>query len=112
MIIKHGIDITSLNRIEFKNKKLPQKLLHKNELVTFLLIKEELLQIKFLAGIWSLKEAIYKCFEGEITSLKALNIEKTLTNKPFCFFNNIYIDLSLSYENEYVFASAIRILND
>ncbi len=109
MIIKHGIDITSINRSEFRNEKLSEKLLHKNELDLFLLIKDEHLRIRFLAARWALKEAIFKCFDGEITSFKDLNIEKTKANKPFCFFNNIYVDLSLSYENEYVMASAIRI---
>jgi phosphopantetheinyl transferase (holo-ACP synthase) len=50
MIIKHGIDITSINRSEFRNEKLSEKLLHKNELDLFLLIKDEHLRIRFLAA--------------------------------------------------------------
>ncbi|MGL4951524.1 MAG: 4'-phosphopantetheinyl transferase superfamily protein [Mycoplasma sp.] len=101
----HGIDVTSINRPEFKNNDLIKRFLHHKELIFFTNIKIEQEAINFLASRWTIKEAIYKSLDNKIPMDKILIVkdgDQYTYEHPFYFFK-----ISISYISDMVFASVI-----
>ena len=106
MKITHGIDIIQLNRIELKDLSFAKRFMTDNEYNIFLSIHDYEKQKRYTAAIWSLKEAIIKATNHQFLFSK---IEINLSNDsaPKCNIDNI--NLSLSYEIDYIIGSAIYI---
>lgn len=110
MNITHGIDIIQLNREELKDLSFAKRFMTINEYKVFLSLGNNFDQQKrYTAAIWSLKEAIIKATNHKFLFSK---IEINLNNDaaPKCNIDNI--NLSLSYEIDYIIGSAIYIKND
>lgn len=105
MYVAHGIDITSWERKEFTNPKLPIKILHQFELDFYNKITDQKQAQKFLASRWAIKEAIIKAENNKI-AMNTINVEY-FNNKPFVILCDNKYDISISYENDLIIASAI-----
>lgn len=109
MKITHGIDIIQLNRVELKNLDFAKRFMTQNEYNIFLTLNNNYEQQKrYTAAIWSLKEAIIKATNHQYLFSK---IEIILNNNaaPKCNIENI--NLTLSFEIDYIIGSAIYIEN-
>lgn len=107
MKISNGIDIVNINRKEFKNPKLVNKILHPNEMVIFNSL-DEYNKKKFIAKIWCIKEAVFKSYNHQYSMNKIQILYNN--NKPYVVIDTIQFDISVSYENDLVIAIASTIL--
>ena len=106
MQISSGIDLVNINRDEFNSIKLVKKTLHPNELIKYNNFDNMLNKKKYIAKIWAIKEAIYKAYNH---SYIMNQIEITYkNNKPYCIIDNYYFDISVSYQENYIIAIAIK----
>ncbi len=108
--MKVGIDLVAITRIEeiYKkyNEKFLKKFLTEEEINLINKISKEKRKIEKLAGIFALKEAIIKCFNGEIY-FKDFSIQYEKSGRPFCFVENKKISASISHDRNYAVAIAI-----
>lgn len=100
----HGIDIIELSRQELNNFKFAKRFMTNNEYNNFLLIKNNNEKRKYMASIWCLKEAIIKATNHKYL-FSEINITLSYNKEPIC--NILNINLSISYEINYIIASAI-----
>lgn len=105
--IVHGIDLVDWTRNEFKNKKLPFKILHNDELYIYNKIFNKEEKLKFIASRWSIKEAIIKASNKKI-NMSTLKVEYN-KERPYVIFENDKYNVSMSYEGNFIVASAITI---
>ncbi len=108
--MKVGIDLVAINRIEKiynkRKEKFLKKILTQKEIDVINKISKEKRKIEKLAGIFALKEAIIKCFNGKIY-FKDFSIQYEESGKPFCIINNKKISASISHDRDYAVAIAI-----
>ncbi len=109
MKISSGIDLVNINREEFNNINLVTKILHPNELKQYSTLND-LNKKRFVAKIWAIKEAIFKAYNHKYTMDKICIEYKN--NKPFCIIDNIFVDISVSYQDYYVIAIATILFQD
>lgn len=101
----NGIDIVNINRKEFNNSNLPNKILSSIELEEFNKINNTDERKHFLATRWAIKEAILKCLD-KLILLPSISIIKQ--NNKYMWLNSIYkCSISTSNEDQYIIASVI-----
>jgi len=103
MIIGVGIDIVQISRI---SEDILQKVLSPEEIVMYESFSVYKRQREFLAGRFTIKEAIKKAmpsFEGfhSMNELVVLNAESGHPYLKSPIFNDKIVTLSISHENEY-----------
>jgi len=112
-VIGIGIDIIEVIRL--------RKLIEKwgDSFSCWVFTKKELSSVhakvnkyQHLAGIFAVKEAIFKATGGSGIGFKDMEIFNDKTDKPYCKFRNnkaqnITINVSISYVKNYVIANAI-----
>lgn len=108
LAIKHGVDIVDLSRPELKDFPFAKRFMTTNEYDVFLLINNVEEKKKYMAAIWSLKEAIIKATNHKYL-FSYIDIKLSYFTNPICNIENV--DLSLSYEEKWVLGSAIYILH-
>ncbi len=106
--ISQGVDIISMDRVEFKNEKLLQRFLTSKEYNDYQLIVNPKLKKEFVAGHWAAKEAIIKALEKKVL-MHQLEIFHEY-GRPGCNLGNYQISLSISHENDYVVATALVVV--
>lgn len=116
MIIGHGIDLVDIKRFKIMSDqrliKLSRKICVDSELIELKSSKDS---YKYLAKIWSCKEAISKSFGtglvGKNIFKKIIIITSDNVGKPIVHlkepYNNFVCHLSLSNDRDYIIASAI-----
>lgn len=102
-----GIDIIEVNRIE-NIEELAKKILSKKEIILFNQYSLQRQQ-EFLAGRWSLKEAIFKALPQEKLTFKNIDISYNQYNQPITIIKNYQLLLSLSHNQTNAIAIAIVI---
>lgn len=103
-MIFHGIDLTNINRKEFKNKNIRQKILTKDELNELDLVDNKIL---FIAKRWAIKEAIIKALHKPIP-MNEINVYKS--NDVYkCIIDGKEFEISTSVEGDFIIASAFTI---
>lgn len=126
-IVGHGIDIVSLSRIKNMmsrsgsfTTRFSKRILHENELKVFnAMVRDEgenSAQVRFLAGNWAMKEAIYKTLDAsDQTTFEFRHWYKTYDSrgKPVVFSDKYggsdeEFLLSISHDNDNLVASVIR----
>lgn len=103
----HGIDVTNPSRVEFKNPKLYLKVLHRNEILTWKQLKNTE-QNLYLAKRWTIKEALFKA----LPTPTPLNQMEIYCDAHHYFYEHYDYEfsISLSYENELIYASVVGLL--
>ncbi|AOG60648.1 holo-[acyl-carrier-protein] synthase [Spiroplasma helicoides] len=100
-----GIDIVQVNRIKL-DKDFIARILHKDEFEFFNNIVDESEKIRFVAGRWAVKEAIFKVIDENI-SPKNISIGYK-NKKPIILNDNLQnIIISISHEKDYAVAVAL-----
>lgn len=106
-LLGHGIDIVSLKRPEIRGYKLAKRFMTKNEYNYGLSLNSKTQeQCNYVAGIWSLKEAVIKATNHSYL-FSEIEIQILNQKAPVCHLKNHKLLLSLSYEKDYAIASAI-----
>lgn len=103
----HGIDIVDLSRPEFDNLDFSKRYMTEKEYLYGLNnFKDNPVAYRnYNASIWSLKEAIVKATNHQVLFS---NIEISFTSEaPICLLDNFILYLSVSFEKQYIIASAI-----
>lgn len=110
-IFGHGIDIVDLTRPEFNDPNFAKRYMTKNEYNVCQTLKDEPFKLRnYMASIWSLKEAIIKALNHRLLFSE---IEILFTSEaPQCLVNGYQLFLSVSFEKQYIIASAISIKKD
>ncbi len=109
MRILHGIDITSIERKEFNNKKLIDRFLSINEKEQLNKLTNSTEKLKFIASHWAIKEAFFKAIDIKIPFNK-INITH-INNRPVIKSNDYQNIISVSYESNLLVASVILYSN-
>ncbi len=107
MKVLHGIDLTNITRKEFKEEGLIKKILHPQEYEIYLSL-DDALKNKYVAKHWAIKEALFKAYNHKYGMDKIL-IEK-INDHLVCKIDDISFTISISYEDDYVIASAMAII--
>lgn len=103
-MFSHGIDITLLDRQEWKDLDFVQRYMSTNEYKRFLSYNEFKSKIMYAAGIWVLKEAIIKATKKQVNFYE---IDIFLDFNSPISSNLQNISLSISFEENIVIGSAI-----
>ena len=90
-----GIDITRISRFENSSESLIKRVLHKNEIILY---KESEDKPRFLAKMWSIKEALFKADNSlkEFSKIELIDKGRITTFKGF--------EISTSTEDDYYIA--------
>lgn len=108
MRISNGIDLVNINRDEFNNQELINRVLHSNEIKIYQSL-DHYNKKRFLAKTWCIKEALFKCYNHQYVMNKIEILYKN--NKPYIILDNVFFDISVSYENELVVAIVTAIFD-
>ncbi|KAI8910866.1 4'-phosphopantetheinyl transferase [Gorgonomyces haynaldii] len=96
-LLKHGVDIIAMERIERlytkQPVKFPQRILSTQEQAEFMHTKDK---CRYLATRWAIKEAIFKTMWPERVEFKDLTIEKR-NSKPYL---KNYQDCAISWSHD------------
>lgn len=110
-ICGHGIDIVDLTRDEFNDPLFAKRYMTKKEYDVCLKICHDSLKLRnYMASIWSLKEAIIKALNHQLI-FSEIEIQFT-SEAPKCEVIGYQLFLSVSFERQYIIASAISVKKD
>ena len=108
--MKIGIDIVSIDRIRKIYERYGDRFLHKvlnpSELSLVLKIKNRDRKIEKIAGIFSAKEAVIKCFEGKV-SFREVEIRYENSGLPVAHVGERKLLISISHEKNFAVALAV-----
>lgn len=99
--MKTGCDIVENKRFSNINDSFVKKVLTNKEIELF-----NKCGLDFIAGRFAAKEAIMKCFDCELDNFLEIEILKDINGKPQVNIPNV--EVSISHEDEYTVAFAIR----
>ncbi len=103
MIIGIGVDIVQISRLKLEHSK---RILSNNEIVVFDKIKLQSKQLEYLAGRFSVKEAIIKAIGHTkyVIGMRDITIMNDDMGMPYVkepTYEDIRFQISLSHEKEY-----------
>ena len=118
--MRTGIDIIKISRIKLSDSFL-SKIASDKEIEYLNTYTNEQAKIESLAGIWAVKEAIFKLLglgNGSGVAFKNIEISHDKSGRPFANLNGVAleafkklnlseIDVSISHEDEYAVAVAV-----
>lgn len=101
MIRGIGVDILSINRIDFK---IARKVLSSEEKIVFETLKNDVLKKEYLAERFAVKEALFKA-DNSYYNYDKVTVLNDVTGKPF--FKDINGLVSISHDNGMVCAFVV-----
>ena len=108
MNIKAGCDIVKISRVKKLTESALKKIFHRSELKDY--------RHEHLAGIFAVKEAVFKALDLKVNSFLDVEIKYQTSGRPFLILspelkNKISsIDCSVSHDGDYAIAVVVAIL--
>lgn len=108
-----GIDLIEISRIKTllkRQKKLPERILSKDELTKFENFSHEQRRAEFLAGRFACKEAFSKALGtglGKHVSFQDINCQNDELGRPFIQFEGFKVHVSITHTENYAASQVI-----